>query len=657
MNYQNDNLSLIRANTNTSAFDSGIINENTIDAYANLFYPYLMDNGGNNQNISLTIDILNKEELQEETEDIVNKNWANKNRLQNTLNISKTIWGFKEAYHGVKKSRALSNAIVFSGQQLTFYIAPQGHPTGNIDNEWVYCKTTIVINAIDVVNGTQTVLHTFNGFETSATDTSRYFNWTVPSLNSELFTQYGMFGLNVIRIDVSNEYFKDANWETPLDKLEASTNQVHLQLLIYSGSKEIIEVNAGNLNILTSTPSYSDSLEQIFSNTIFENLQSLNQNSLTAAQKRAIIADQIAVLFISQHPVITADFYPGKVIGSGVNEAVVPKKIIEKAIIYSRRFRNIVPMVNDRLFGMVATYKAFNFVTDIEKYISDFTQSSQIIRDPVRTIYMDSDGVLSDDLGTDGIVFNPYAVNVVNSETIIDSPDSDAIDLILQDGAIDIQNITINPQVINIKTSIVSFSVVYGSEYIKQIRYSILTKEGKNYQTYIDTTGLTRTHLFTLENETAYGDVITAQIDIEDFNGGISSFIKIITLYSSIIGPCLCDLKIYQRNDGSQEVDLYYTYNGIGEIDTSYLSVNFSSDNGSTWASIPTTSLKGDFGSNVMPGRRRVTWKPAIDMPNDIPVLCKLTLDDADGNEAIGNTVTGILVKDLTKPEIDIMRV
>jgi hypothetical protein len=60
MSYISDNISLIRANTDTKAFDGGDVNENTIDAYANLFYPYILDNGGNNKNISLTIDILNK---------------------------------------------------------------------------------------------------------------------------------------------------------------------------------------------------------------------------------------------------------------------------------------------------------------------------------------------------------------------------------------------------------------------------------------------------------------------------------------------------------------------------------------------------------------------------------------------------------------------
>ena len=68
----------------------------------------------------------------------------------------------------------------------------------------------------------------------------------------------------------------------------------HLQLLIYSGAKEIIEVDAGVANILTTPPSYSDTLEEIFKDTIFNSISSLNYNALTDDQKRAHAFSQIA---------------------------------------------------------------------------------------------------------------------------------------------------------------------------------------------------------------------------------------------------------------------------------------------------------------------------------------------------------------------------
>lgn len=664
------NISLVRSNTTSTAFDSGDITENTVNAYANLFYPYLLDNGGNKQNIALTIDILNKTELEQETKDFVNKQWVNKQRLDNNVSTSKAIWGFKEAFHGFKKSRALSNAFGFSGQQITFYIAPKGHGTGYIDDQWVYGKTTITISAVDIINGSETVLYTFSGFEKSDSDATRYFNWTIPSLNSTAFSNYGLFGLVVLKIDVSQIYYKDAQWETLLDESVPYQNQSLLQLLVYSGAKEIIEVDGGDLSILTSTPSYTDTLEQIFSDTIFDNLQSLNQNALTDAQKRAIIADQIAVLFMSQHPVITADFYPGKVIGWGAGASVPPQKVIEKAIIYSKRYPNIIPMINDRLFGMIATYKSFNFAVDIERYISDFTQSSQITRDPMRVIYMDADGVVSDDFGVDGIIFNPYILSVWNTETILNTPEAIPIDIILQDGLVDIQNIQILdatgtqlplPHSLSI---MVSFGVVYGDSNIKYIKYSVFSQEGLNYQTYTDITGLSRSHIFTLDNEILprpfkRGDVVSTQIDIEDIDGGVTSFIYVLGLHGYDVKPTLHDLKIYQRNDGSQIVDIYYTYDGLGKINNSYMYCQFSSDNGVTWSTIPTTSLKGDYGNNVQPGRRRITWMPSVDLANitsDYPILARLTLYDSDNNMATGDTLTGALVKDLDKPEIAVMK-
>lgn len=668
MSYTSDNISLIRANTDISIFNSGDVNENTIEAYSNLFFPFILDNGGNNKNISLTIDVLNKDELKKETKDLTNKNWINKDRLNGNLSLSQAIWGFKEAFHGVKKSRAISNAICFGGQEITFYIAQQGHGTGYVNDQWIYCRTEIIINAIDVANGTSEILYTFDGFEKDKSDSSRYFNWTIPSINNSTFTDYGMFGLVVLRIDISQTYYKDSKLETEIEEVVPSTNQAHLQLLIYSGAKEIIEVNAGDLNILNSTPSYDETLEEIFDNTIFSDIENLNKNPLTDAQKRSIIADQIAALFISQHPVITANYYPGKVIGFGANESIPPRKVIEKAIIYSKRYPDIIPVVNDRLFGMLATYKSFNFTFDIEKYIANYSQSSQLTRDPVRIINIDSDGNVRNDIGINGIIFNPYALEVYGTETITNQ--EDIFDITLQDGSVDIQNIQVlgRDGVTQIQPyeyyCTVKFDVVYGEDNIKYIRYSVFSQEGLNYNSYTDTAGLTRSYLFKLDNPliprpAKRGDIITAQIDIEDVDGGVTSFVYILPLDGYDESPSLYDLKIYQRDDGSGIVDIYYSYEGLGEINNSYLYVQFSEDNGVTWSNVPTTSLKGDYGSNVMPGRRRVTWKPIIDLEgfdSNNTILCRLTLYDVDGNSIKGHNVTGALVKDLVKPEIAVMR-
>jgi len=662
-----EGIGLLRANTNTASFDAGVIDFNTVNAYANLFYPYILDNGGNYRNVSLTIDILNKSDLQDETKDFANKNWVNKNRLENNLSSAKAIWGFKEAFHGVKKSRSISNAFCFGGQKITFYIAPQGHGTGYVDEQWVYCKTSITIAATDVLNGTNVNIKTFSDFDIDADNTSRYFSWAVPSINQDAFDQYGLFGLCVLKIDIVQSYYSDSKRENPLESIPFK-NQAYLQLLIYSGAKEIIEVNAGDLSILNITPSYTDTLEQIFSKTIFDSIQDTNKNPLTDKQKRAIVADQIAVLFMSQHPVVTADFYPGKIIGSGGENAVSPRKVVEKAIIYGKRYPDIIPMVNDRLFGMVANYKAFNFVTDIESYIPINNQSSQIIRDPVRAIYIDSDGIINSDFGIDGISFDPYAVNVSAAEIILDVPDDSPIDMVLHDELVDIQNITITDEsggAIEPYDNIVKvgFETVYGDEYIQNIRYSIFSKESSNYGTYLDSNVSSRSHIFTLDGSliprpAKRGDFVSAQIDIEDVSGSTYSFIKneVFSGYTSY--PYLYNLKIYQRNDGSKVVDIYYTYDGLGEINNSYLYIQFSIDGGITWSTVPTSSLKGDFGYGIISGRHRVTWLPEVDLDSldiDDPILCRLTMYDADNSLAEGYTLTGALVMDISKPDVAVM--
>jgi len=670
MSYFNDNISLVRSNTDTTSFDSGVITDNTALAYSNLFYPYVLHNGGNSHNVSLTIDIFNKKELDVETDNVVNKDWTNEDRHRNTLSTAKAIWGFKEAYHGVKKSRAISNSFCFSGQNLTFYVAPQGHGVGSVGGQWVYCKTTITLTAIDIVNGTETVLSTFDDFDSSEDSDSRKFTWSVPDIDQSSFLNYGLFGLVVIRGDVSNEYYDDAEWKVHHQGSFPSINQFHLQLLIYSASKEIIEVAMGELNILNSLPNYEDTLEKIFPYTIFNDISSLNFNPLTDDQKASIIADQIAVIFISQHPVLTADFIPGKIIGSGANEAEAPRKVLDRAITYTKRYPKIVPMVKDRLFGMFATYKTFSFASDIEEFISDYSQSSQRIKDPVRAILIDSEGVLVDDVGEGGIIFDPYALEVSNAQIISDYRSSQSFEIDLYEGLVDIDEIGItkengSPLQSYDKNVRVSFSTVYGANNISRVRYYLFTRESLNYKTYLDEGGESTSHVFNLDRVVGLdpvinGDIVEAQIDVEDVMGGVTSYVKTqgVSGYDTS-RAFIQDMKMYQRNDGSGIVDFYYVYNANEEIENAYVEAEVSVDSGLTWSNSISDSMTGDIGK-VMPGRRRVSWQPEIyleDISVNGNILCRLSLYDIDGNYSQGESMTGALVWDIEQPEVAVKRV
>ena len=321
MSYASDNISLVRSNADSVAFDGGLISENTTKSYCNLFFPYIQDHGGNLKNVSLTISILNDTPI---PDNVVNKKWAKENRLRDGLDIYGVNWGFKEASHSTKRSKSLSNAICFGGQKLSFYIEPQGDGEGYIDGEWVYCKTTLSVTCLDISSNLYTTLYTFDDFTKSKDDSSRYFEYIVGNPAANLFPTYGLYGVTIFGLFITYTYYKGAERRVLLNKQYPNKNQSCLQLLTYSPPKEINEVNAGECNILTSNCASTDTMVDIFNDhSIFSSLEPLNQNSLADDQKRAIIADQIACLFISQHPAITADNYPSKVIGFGATRSLI----------------------------------------------------------------------------------------------------------------------------------------------------------------------------------------------------------------------------------------------------------------------------------------------------------------------------------------------
>lgn len=671
MSYLSDNISLIRANNSPDIY-SADVTENTVDAYANLFFPHILDNGGKNSNqISLTIDILNKEDLEAETSELPNKNWVNEDRCANNLIVSKAIWGIKETYHGVKKSRAISNAFCFGGQKFNFYIAPQGHSVGQINGQWVYAKTSLTVEAMDLGSNTIDTLHTFDSFESSEDDSFRTFSWTVPDIKNDLFTRYGLFGIIVLKLEIQYTYYEDGNFERVLEGNFPNKNQSTLQLLIYSGTKEIREVDAGNLDILTSLPPSDASLSEIFDYTIFDAISDLNQNPLSDDQKRAIIADQIAFLFISQHPTVNADFYPAKIIGGGGEEAIAPVKIIQKAITYSKKYPEIIPLVKSRLFGMFAAYKAYSFTTDINAEIPDYQQSAQKLRDPARTILIDKDNVVTHDLGINGLIFNPYLAEVLNAEPVFKTAPSLVVDIPLRNTLVDISSISITDSAGNpllpLATRVkISFDLAYGSDKISEVRYVLFSRDSRNRKEYVDATGTTTSHIFELGTNTPVvlhpgrsGDIVDVRIDIKDIESKVSSFYASIFVQGSTDKPSIRNLEVYQRDDGSDVVDIEYTYDGLGEINVSYLTVQYSLDKGEVWLVTPEESLRGDFGNNIVSGRKHIAWIPDKDttsLTSGQVIMFKLVLLDADGLSGLGQTLTGSLVWNIVKPNAAVRR-
>lgn len=671
----NENIGSARANVDANSFFSGNLNELEFRPYANLFYPYIWDNAGSNRIVSLTIDAIN---LNEDKSILPNEKWVQSDRISDDLIRNGTIWGFVETSNSQKHNQSVSNAFCLNGQKLTFYIAPMGHRAGYIDDQWAYCKTSITVTVLNLMDGTEETLKTFSGFDCASDHVDRYFTWSVPEKDNDAFNDYGLFGLYSIRIQAINTYFKDAERRKKLEISYPNTQSHVMQLLTYSGAKELIEVANGGVNILKESISEDYSLEDIFSNTIFDDLNSNNLNDLTDNQKRAIIADQIAVLFMSQHPVVTADHYPSKIIGYGAEEAIRAESIITKAITYGRKFPAIIDRVNDRLFGMLANYTHYNFKSELSELFDDHSQSSQIVRDPTRSIFINDSGIISSENGVDGVLFNPYVVECVNAE-VVSYASNATYRIPLYFNSIEIDNIRVTDEFSGSISDgdnkiLISFSVIRGDDIVNRIRYTLWTKNSLNRFVYVDEDGTSRSHLFdmkeygdieweieSLSSESSEqgqeGDTVFARIDLEDQDGKVSSFFVEEFMPNANEAPGVPYISALQRQDGSGMVDIEYDYFGTSEINSGYATLDYSTT-GSTWITISSDALRGDVGYGIYPGRRNIVWNPNITFSENVPsnLYVRLNLVDVNAEENAGANQAALTLE-TAYPEVAIRKI
>tara|TARA_R110000824_G_C15232856_1_gene678960 strand:- start:8359 stop:10551 length:2193 start_codon:yes stop_codon:yes gene_type:complete len=650
MSYTSNNISIKRGNDNISSFLSGKLDELEFRPYSNLFYPYIWDNGGSLKNISLTIDIVNKENVIKSG--LPDEKWTN--REDGEIKEKSSIWRFVETSHSQKHNKSVSNGFCFDGQSLTFYIAPKGQRVGHQDDTWFYSLTTVTVSVLNLVTGTEQTLKTFNNFEATATDTDRFFTWSVPIKNDEFFNTYGQFGIHVIKLNVQHQYFEDAELLKPT-QINLPSEQSHfLHLLTFSGAKELIDVTNGGIDILDESISEDYALEDIFEKTILETLEDDNI-SLSDSQKRAIIADQVAVLFASQHPVITADYFPSKILGYGIEAGQRIETAVSNLL---AQHPDVLNLSQNRLYSMLANYQRFNYAIEIEDLFSDHSQSNQIISDPVRTIYMNESGIIDDKLGVDGINFNPYVVESLNTEGTLNVLEQ-IKEIQLFTNNVEIDNILIksinNNSLTSGETDInISFRVLSGNEFIEQIRYTLWTKNSLNKFEYLDENGTSRSTTINMSGfggieyllgssssediESAdEGDVVIARIDILDTFGKTSTFSAEEFLPDEDNAPGITNIVAFQRQDGSNMADIWYTYYGFSDINSAFVSLSYSEDEIS-WTEI-NDDLYGDVGGGITPGYRNIVWNfnrtfSGTTVPES--VFVKITLIDADGNVNVG---------------------
>ena len=637
------------------------------EMYANLLYPYIQDNAGNEKITSLSIDVININENTKNKNRFKQQEWAENQNNKGNILLDQMIWGFKEATNENIKSKALSNAFCFNQQKLTIKINKKGHLEGYLGNEYLYEKNNIEISVVDLYTGEQNTLLNFNDFNSSLENSQRVIQWEVPEKNNNLYTEYGLFGLYTFRIKVNSELFIDSK-RNQISKYNNRISNSYMQLLTFSPSNEAKNVNPDNIQIFNETINGNENFIELFEKSIFEQLKEYNQNELSEDQKRAIIADQIAVLFMSQHPVILSDLTPSKIQGIGGEKATEIKKVINEPINYSQKYNpDIIKLAENRLFGMLANYKNFSFANEIDEEFSTKDQSNQYLREPSRIIYIDKNGKLNDEIGEDGVLFAPYVIENQHTEILKELPKQRQYQINLFKYSVGIDNININ----NENNEIIecgddkiklSFNIIFGQENIKEIYYQITVFKEKILKKYIDKLGNTNSHIFDIsdhgeiscdENE---GNIIIAKVTIIDKYGFENIFERKLFLPNDNIKPSITEITSFQRQDGSKLIDILYYYEGTSEVNQANVVLEYSKDN-ITFENI-NNNVIGDIGNGINPGYRKITWNPeSILEENDDIIFLKILLTDIDGVENQGMIESSIAVININQPTVDIRRI
>ena len=641
------------------------------DAYANLMYPYIQDDGGNTKNVSLSIDVINKNQNFTTKNNFKEQEWVANGRNAGDILLNQLIWGFKETTHNIRNSKALSNAFCFNDQTISIKITRQGHIQGYLDQDYLYSRDEIELSVVDVVKGNETILTTFSGLESKNNDESRTVQWVIPEGRIDAQNDYGFFGLFVFRIKVTSKYYIDARRNVKSNYNNRITNS-YLQLLTFSAPLEANTVQADEIDIFVTNPNSNDSFTQLYNKSIFANLDDLNQNSISSDQKRAIMADQIAVLFMSQHPVVSSDLTPSKIQGFGGEQAIQPQKILKKAITYAERYdQSVIQLAQNRLFGIVANYRTFSFADEINSLFSSTNQSLQNLVDPPRIIYMNDEGTLLDDVGVDGILFTPYSIENVHTEIMTKIPPADPYSIPLYKYSVGVDVLTVTDfddldlscGDSNIK---VSYNLVFGEEKINQIYYQAWIKNSNAYLEHWDTEGNSRDYEFDFSASggisctfsggvLTQGDIVTVRVTILDIYGFSNVFERKLFFPLDHESPAITEITSFQRQDGSGLIDIFYHYKGVSEINPANVSLTYSTDNAS-FSSV-TTNIIGDIGLGIMPGYRRIVWNPTsiLDENNDVAFV-KIALTDVDEVSNAGIIESSVVVVDLSTPIVDIRK-
>jgi hypothetical protein len=671
MTYSVENLGLKRANPDIEDFVSGFVDMDLSEAYSNLFFPYILDHGGSKNQTSIHIDILDNEN---ESGNFQFSILDNKKRFQGDLLKNEIKWRFIETTHVSKNESNISNAFCFSGQKIKFKINTENNICGLIGDTFVYSRMNFKLSVIDLFRGNKNVLKSFNHFDLDIDDDSRSFIWEVPEIHPYI-DDYSLFGIFVLKIEVSYDFYEDENFGKPVEINYPKSSESFLHLLTYSFANEAKNVSADNITLFEEALNGNESYNEIFDKSVFKQYE--NENILTDDHKRAIISDQIAVLFMSQHPVVTSEMYPAPILGLGGTEQTLKNTVLKNPLIYSRKYPEIIPMVENRMFNLILNYQMHSYSYEIEENFSNNGQSLQKTYDPQTSYVIDEKGNLKTENGVDGILFNPYVVENIHSEiTNLFEYEKD-YSINLTNNSVGISNIRIlnefDEEITKSTKSVnIYFDVDYGNELIKRIKYSIWTQNSLSYKKHIDENGQSRSHNFDLSsqggieitylnNELYLGDIVNIEILIEDVYGKVNPFFYSFALPENLYFPYIKDFSCRQRPDGSGFVDIKYSYQGGSEKNNSNVNLYYSLDN-SSWNLI-SDDIYGDVGLNINPGIKYISWNVKDLIENmgysELLLYLKIGLQDIDQKYDKGKW--GFYSKStyvsLSVPKIDLMKV
>jgi hypothetical protein len=357
------------------------------------------------------------------------------------------------------------------------------------------------------------------------------------------------------------------------------------------------------------------------------------------------MADQIAFLFTGQHPVITADYVPSKIVGYGGELSTTMDKSAANVPLFGNKF-NPVPFSKDRFYGMRANARVFNYAMDLESTFSNLSQSQQNLTEPLRCILTNTNGVVIDNYGVGiaGVQFYPYSENLINAEITASNTLDIELDLPLTTNTVNINNIQItnntNSELIDGDVLVkIAFDVLSGASNIASVTYSAWINSGKGSLTTFDpdpssrSTILDFTGLGYISFDSTLADIVKVKIQIEDINGFVNEFFaeKVLTVGDK---PVITDFYAIQREDGSGAVELHYTYWGYHSVDLANVSFYYSYDN---IFYIPMTYMKGASGDGIPTGKNIAVWYPKEELAPTEPktVYIKLDLKDMYNNSTI----------------------